>query len=86
MATATPAKPTPGNLLMNGVLAIADFGLLPGASQLVEGQVKSGVLHAVTGLLAGAVFGPLGWLAVGADSYAKTLTGKSLLENFKDDK
>src|SRR5213075_382483 len=64
---------TPGTLLVNGVKVLGEVAVVPGASLIVDGQVKSGIFHAAGGLLGlailGPVLGPLTWLAVGADSY-----------------
>jgi hypothetical protein len=89
MATASAANAArkaeaaaPGRILINGVKAVADLGVLPGASLLAEGDVKSGTLHAVTGLLAGAILGPIGWFAVGADSFSLSVSGKHIYQHF----
>lgn len=67
---------------MNGVKAVADLGVVPGASRFIEGDVKSGVLYAIGGIAARAFFGPIGWLAMGADSMSKSVSGKHLYEHF----
>lgn len=85
-STTHGTKNTPSRLLVNGALAIADVGVLPGASQLVDGQVKSGVLHVLAAVVAGSVFGPIGWLAVGANSFSRTITGRSLYSNVIEEK
>jgi hypothetical protein len=87
MATSTnstkgDSQTTPGRILINGVKAVADVGILPGASLLADGDVKSGALHAVGGLLAGFVFGPIGWLAFSADAFSKSVSGKNLHQHF----
>jgi hypothetical protein len=41
------------------------------------------VAHLVVGTLARMAFGPLGLLVVAADSYSKSVSGKSLLEQFR---
>jgi hypothetical protein len=81
-ADATATTVAPGTLLVNGVKAVADLGVLPGASLLAEGDIKSGTLHAVGGLLAGALLGPIGWFAVGADSFSLSTTGKHIYQHF----
>jgi len=70
-----------GVVVENGVRLFSE-ALLPGTSLLIDGDVKSGLAHAGIGLLAAAVFGPLGWVAVAADSYSRSVTGKSLTEQF----
>lgn len=78
----TTTNTAPGKLLVNGVKAVADLGVLPGASLLAEGDIKSGTLHAVSGLLAGAILGPIGWFAVGADSFSLSVSGKHIYQHF----
>jgi len=79
---ATHPHATAGEILTNGALAVGDFGIVPGASLLVEGNVKAGALHVVGGLVARALFGPIGWIAVGANAYSRSITGKNLYEHF----
>ena len=55
---------------------------MPGASQFVEGNIKSGTLHLLAGIAAKAVFGPVGWLVAGADAYSESVTGKHLWNHF----
>lgn len=81
---------TPGTLLVNGVKVIGEVAVVPGASLIVDGQVKSGIFHAAGGLLGlavlGPVLGPLTWLAVGADSYSRSVSGKTIVDQFSKKK
>lgn len=81
---------TPGTLLVNGVKVLGEVAVVPGASLIVDGEVKSGIMHAAGGLLGlailGPVLGPLTWLAVGADSYSRSVAGKPIVEQFKKPK
>ena len=81
---------TPGTLLVNGVKVLGEVAVVPGASLIVDGEVKSGIFHAAGGLLGlavlGPVFGPLAWLAVGADSYSRSVSGKTIVNQFKKPK
>jgi hypothetical protein len=70
------------NILKNGARLLGETILTPGASLLCDGQVKSGLLHVGAGLIARFTLGMPGLLVVAADSYSKTVTGKSLLQNF----
>lgn len=70
----------------NAVKLVSEGVVLPGTSLLLDGDFKAGAGHAVVGVLARVVFGPLGWFVVAADSYAKSTTGKSLWENFKSER
>ncbi len=81
-ASSTPQHLTAGEMAVNGLKAVADLGVLPGASQLVNGNVKSGVLYAIGGVAARALLGPIGWLALGADSYSMSVSGKHLYQHF----
>jgi len=76
------SEPTSGVILARG-LKIAGETIVPGASLLLDGEVASGVTHLVVGTLARMAFGPLGLLLVAADSYSKSVSGKSLLEQFR---
>ena len=83
--TATGAQP-PGTLLVNGVKALGEIAIVPGASLIVDGDVKSGVVHAAGGLLGaailGPVLGPLTWLAIGLDSYSRSVSGRTIIDQF----
>jgi hypothetical protein len=76
-----PPNVPPGTVALNAVKGIADAAL-PGASLLIEGNVRSGTLHVAAGLLARAIFGPVGWLAVAADSFSLSVTGKHIYQQF----
>jgi hypothetical protein len=73
--------------LVNGVKAIGEMTVLPGASLLIDGDVKSGTLHAVGGVVAlmalGPVLGPIGWLAMAADSFSQSVSGRHIYEHFR---
>lgn len=57
-------------------------GLLPGASLMLEGNIKSGTLHLLGGIVGRAVFGPVGWFYAAADSYSQAQTGKHFHQHF----
>ena len=81
----TPApesEPTGGVVLARGLKLVGET-VAPGASLLLDGEVASGVAHLVVGTLARLAFGPVGVLLVAADSYSKSVSGKSLLEQFQ---
>src|SRR5687767_10603764 len=71
-----------GNALINGAKVLGELGVLPGASLLIDGEVKSGTVHAVGGVLAGLVLGPIGWFAIAADSFSKSVSGRHIHEHF----
>jgi hypothetical protein len=55
--------------------------LVPGGSNLVQGDIKTGAVHAVLGLAAKSMFGLPGLLVVSANSFSKALTGHNLYEH-----
>ena len=52
--------------------------ILPGASNLVDGNIKVGLGHTAVGLAAAAFVGPLALLVVKANSYSYSVSEKSL--------
>lgn len=66
----------------NAVRIVGDFGVLPGASQILAGNYASGLIHAAVGIASKAFLGPIGpvvWVATAANSYSMAVNGKSLL-------
>ncbi len=57
---------------------LGDFAVVPGASQFMSGKMGSGVGHVAAGVAGGALLGPVGWLAVAANSFTKSLTNESV--------
>jgi hypothetical protein len=57
--------------------------VVPGASLVLDGEILPGAAHLVGGLVARWAFGPVGWLLVAANSYSKSVTGRSLTEHFQ---
>ncbi len=55
--------------------------IIPGGSNLVEGDFKQGAIHAVLGLVAKSMFGLPGLIAVSANSFSKATTGRHLYEH-----
>jgi hypothetical protein len=72
------SAPSIGEQVTNGVKVLAELALLPGSSQIVEGKVGAGILYGVAGFAAKAVFGPLGWIVAGLDSYSVSASGQHL--------
>lgn len=79
MATTSSTSPTPATpaKLAVGVLSEA---IIPGGSNLVKGDLTQGACHLILGIAAGMALGPLGVLAVKANSLAKATTGQSVIE------
>jgi hypothetical protein len=80
-APIAPQDVPAGTVAINAVKGIADF-TLPGASLLFEGDIKSGTLHVVSGVLLRALIGPIGWFAVAADAFSLSTTGKHIYQQF----
>ena len=69
----------------NAIKVVGETAFLPGASQLLDGKMASGIGHAVGGLLARAMLGPVGlWYAAG-NSFSLSVSGKNLHEHFFGD-
>ena len=75
-----------GGQVLNAVKFIADTAVMPGASQLVEGDVGTGIVYGVAGALVTwltrSFLGPLGWIVVGIDSYSMSASQKHLWQHF----
>ena len=76
-----------GQQVTNALKLFADVAIMPGSGQLVEGKVAEGALYGVAGLagklLISPFLGPLfwvPWVAVGLDSFSKSVEGKHLWE------
>lgn len=74
---------TSGDTLQNGLKILGET-VCPGASLLLDGKIKSGVLHAGGGFLAKLALGVPGLVLVAANSYSQSVTGRNLIENFFD--
>jgi hypothetical protein len=68
------------SIVENGVKLVGER-FLPGTSLMVDGDIKGGLTHAALGVVALAALGPLGWFAVAANSYSKSVTGKGLIDH-----
>jgi hypothetical protein len=53
---------------------------LPGFSLYLDKQIGEGALHTVASLAAMSLLGPLGYVLVGANSFTKSVSGKSLID------
>ena len=63
--------------LTNGVKLVGE-AILPGTSLLMDGKLGEGAAHAVAGIGARLVLGPIGALVVAADSFSKSVANKNL--------
>ncbi|PCK01283.1 MAG: hypothetical protein COA42_23295 [Alteromonadaceae bacterium] len=75
------------NVFGNGFKLASEVVAGPGASQLLEGNIYSGTIHVIGGVLSrallGATLGPVGVAGLMLNSYSKSTTGLSLLEHFR---
>lgn len=78
MSTPGISSPSPAGV----AVSVLSEALIPGGSNMIKGDLSQGVLHLIMGIAAGAFFGPLGVLAVRANSLAKSHTGQSVLDQF----
>ncbi len=74
------------DLLTNGLKLAGEVFLLPGASLLADGKVKSGLLHAGAGIAARAVLGGPFFLVAAANSFSMSLTGENLISHLRGTK
>jgi hypothetical protein len=79
MATNNPTPTEAVDSIRNAV----EFGsevLVPGGSNLIKGDLKTGGAYAIAGFVARAAFGLPGLLVVSASSITKAMTGRHLYE------
>jgi hypothetical protein len=69
-----------GVVIGRGIKILGE-AVAPGASLVLDGKILPGAAHLVGGLVARWAFGPVGWLLVAANSYSKSVTGRSLTEH-----
>ena len=74
--------PSPAAEIVNAVKLVGDVMVLPGSSLLMRGKVLPGGAHALLGFLAwrflGTVAGPISWILLAANAYAKSSSGSYL--------
>ncbi|HMF57746.1 MAG TPA: DUF6072 family protein [Pyrinomonadaceae bacterium] len=75
MASATENVQT-----MKTGLQFVSEAVIPGGSNLVNGDLKQAAIHAVLGIIAGSIFGLPGALLVAANSFTKATTGHHIHE------
>jgi hypothetical protein len=54
---------------------------LPGFSLYLDKKIGEAALHTIAGLAAASIFGPLGYVLVGADSFSKSVSGRNLVHH-----
>ncbi|HEX3127578.1 MAG TPA: DUF6072 family protein [Thermoanaerobaculia bacterium] len=70
-------EPASGVVIGRSVKILGET-VAPGASLVLDGKILPGAAHLIGGLVARWAFGPIGWLLVAANSYSKSVTGRSL--------
>jgi len=80
METETPTMSS--SPVLNGVKVAGEALVVPGASLLLDGNVKDGATHVVAAFVARALLGPVGWAYVAADSFSRSVSGKHLHQQF----
>ncbi|HKV08279.1 MAG TPA: DUF6072 family protein [Thermoanaerobaculia bacterium] len=75
-------EPSGGVVAGRGIKILGET-VVPGASLVLDGEILPGAAHLVGGLVARWAFGPVGWLLVAANSYSKSVTGRSLVEHLQ---
>ncbi len=85
---ASEKETSPANEIVNAVKLVGDLAVLPGMSLLMQGKVPEGGAHAILGFLAartlGTVAGPVCWILLAANAYAKSTSGSYLHEYVLD--
>jgi len=71
-----------GTPILNGVKAASEALAFPGASLVIDGNVKGAALHVVGACAARALLGPVGWFYFAANSFSKSVSGKNLHQYF----
>ena len=77
---------TAGGVVVGRTLKIAGETVVPGASLIIDGNVRSGALHAVGGIVARSLLGPVGVGIVALNSYKKSTSGTGLLGGRRSEK
>lgn len=72
--------------IKENAIKLAGELFIPGASLLMEGKILPGSAHLITGLVLRSLVGPIGYGVVIANSYASSVTGKNLLNQFSKPK
>jgi len=71
-----------GSPILNGVKAAGEAFAFPGASLVIDGNIKSAAVHVAGAVVARALIGPIGWFYFAADSFSKSVSGKNLHQYF----
>jgi hypothetical protein len=80
--TNTVAEPSGSVTASRGIKLVGE-AVAPGTSLLLDGNVGQGALHLVGGWIAARALGPVGWFLVAADSYSRSVTGRTLMDHLQ---
>jgi hypothetical protein len=69
----------------NGIKIVGETVVAPGASLLLDGNIKAGGAHIIAGIAAKLIFGRIGWMLVALNSFSKSATGRYLHQQFRID-
>jgi len=78
-ATGTADEPSSA-VTVGRAVKLAGEAITPGASLILDGKLKLGLMHALAAGVARAVLGPIGIGLVALNSYSKSTSGKHLYE------
>jgi hypothetical protein len=65
----------------NAVKLIGESVVTPGASQWLDGNIRSGAVYLLVGVAARMLLGPIGPVLVAIDSYSESVSEKHLHEH-----
>jgi hypothetical protein len=84
MPNPAPTPPPIGEQIFNGAKLVAELLLVPGASQILKGDVGSGIIYAGGGYAARyflpGILGAAGWIVAALDSYSVSSSGRHIWE------
>ncbi|MDA8018169.1 MAG: hypothetical protein MPN21_12045 [Thermoanaerobaculia bacterium] len=66
----------------NAIKILGEGLVTPGASLLIDGEVKRGIAHVAAGLFGKILFGGVGWGLAAANSFSNSVSGKHLHQHF----
>ena len=72
----------PSSTGANALKIASEYFVGPGTSQVLAGNIGSGLIHFGAGIVAKSLLGPLGVLLVCANSYSNATTDRHLYQQF----
>lgn len=77
------AADSANDIVARGAKILGEGMVAPGSSLILDGKMGPGLAHLVGGMVARWALGPIGLLAVCANSYSKSVTDQHLHEHLK---